>query len=292
MKLRALEKFRPKSDKDNRYRFAAKFIFLFILVVSRFVQAGEVCTPKIELKDVQSACKEILKLTGDPETVFGTLQEAIEARAKSAKPVKSIVTDDKETPSFPSYSKCEKSFFRVATINKAIDEKITNDGWKSGWARRMDEIKEKGQKPEDVSFDALPPTVPFEERIVQYVRVKNVPSEFPKHSTVIGVLENPVRTLSVGYHTGYNSGVSGNYMRMDEIEIGPCAESPKCKAIAVLNSTEVFSKKGLKPRYSTEGEWAVENEIPPECVVATYRLRFQKVDDKCYSDTHGNCKTK
>jgi hypothetical protein len=101
-------------------------------------------------------------------------------------------------------------------------------------------------------------------------------------------LENPIRTMSVGYHTGYDNGAKGDHMRMDEIEVGPCAKSPECKALNAVDSTKVFKDRGLTPRYSTEGEWAIDSQIPSSCIVATYRTRFYKVDDTYYSDSNGN----
>lgn len=228
-------------------------------------------------------------LLGSPDAVFPTLSEAVQCKSAAKSPIKFIETDDKKYPKFPSYSHCKQSFFRVATINKEIDAIISKDGWKSGWVRREDELKSKGLAISPADFDALPPETSFEDRIIQYVRVKGKPSQFPKHSTVVGLLENPIRALSVGYHTGYNAGIAGDHMRLDEIEVGECAAAPACQKIKILDSTKVFEQRNLKPRYSTEGEWAADMHIPKECIVATYRIRFQKVDEKCYSDANKNC---
>jgi len=229
------------------------------------------------------------KFLATPSAVFPTLKDAIDAQKLLHEPVKQIPTGNATYPEFPSYSACEKSFFRVATINETVDGIISNEGWKSGWVRRADELKRNGQPVDATSFDALPPTTSLADRVVEYVRVKNRPSQFPKHSSVVGVLENPIRTLSVGYHTGFNSNVPGNHMRMDEIEVGPCAKAPECQSLTALNSTQVFADRKLEPRYSTEGEYAVDSVIPPACIVATYRLTFQKVDTVCYSDANSNC---
>lgn len=226
----------------------------------------------------------------NPESVFNTLQESVDANTKVKRPSKFIETGFKAIPQFPSFSDCKLSFFRVATIDKKIDGIISDEGWKSGWSRREDELKRNGQKISDDLFDGLPKSHPMEERVVEYVRVKGVPSTFPKNSTIVGVLENPIRTLSVGYHTGYNQGYTGeNHMRMDEIEVGPCAKARECQALTPYDSSKVFADKNLTPRYSTEGEWAIDTQIPSACIVATYRIKFQKVDDTCYSDTHSNC---
>ena len=109
------------------------------------------------------------------------------------------------------------------------------------------------------------------------------------HDGYAGYIENPIRTLSVGYHTGYDNGIKGDHMLLNEIEVGACAKYPECQKLQAVDSTEVFKKKGLVPRYSTEGEYALEMHVPKACVVATYRIKFGKVDDKCYSDTQGNC---
>lgn len=255
-------------------------LFLFF-TLSAFAQ--EIC----ETPDVDKLSAFILK---NPESVFATLQESIDANSKVKKPKKFIETGYKNIPQFPSYSDCKLSFFRVATIDKKIDGIISEEGWKSGWSRREDELKKNGQPIKDEFFDGLPKSHSMEERILEYVRIKGVPSTFPKNSSVVGVLENPIRTLSVGYHTGYNQGFSGdNHMRMDEIEVGDCARTPECKDLKAYDSSKVFADKGLTPRYSTEGEWAIDTQIPSSCIVATYRIKFQKVDDTCYSDTHGNC---
>lgn len=253
-----------------------------------------VCTPESPhagAKKSEDNVKEMLAaLLGSPDTVFPKLKDAIAAKAAVKAPVKMIETGDKAIPQFPSYSACDRSFFRVATIPRNVDQTIADEGWKSGWVRREDDLKKQGQPISDAEFDALPPTASFEDRIIEYVRVKDVPSTFPKHSSVVGVLASPIRALSVAYHTGYNEGRRGNHMRMDEIEVGECASHPACKSITPADSTAVFAKRGLTPRYSTESEWAIDKHVPKECIVATYRIKFQKVDDKCYSDTHGNCK--
>lgn len=240
-----------------------------------------------ELAKAPGASQVVEQIPGDK--VFPSLKEAIAAHGKIKKPIRHIETGDKNFPQFPSYSQCPKSFFRVATVNPQVDGFITQDGWKSGWARRKEELKNLGKGEPSGSFDALSPAKPFEERIIEYVRVKDKPSKFPKHSSVVGVLENPIRTLSVGYHTGYDNGIRGDHMLLTEIEVGPCAEQPECQKLTAVDSSEVFKRRGLTPRYSTEGEYAVEMHIPKACVVASYRIKFGKVDDKCYSDTHGNC---
>lgn len=204
------------------------------------------------------------------------------------KPNRVIKTSLESLPEFPSYSDCEKTFFRVATVPKKIDGLIVANGWESGWVRRQKEVMALKGSVSPSDFDALPPEAPIEERIIEYVRVKGVPSKFPKNSTIVGVLADPIRTLSVGYHTGFDSGVQGNAMRMDEIEVGACARAPECKKLTAYDSSKVFADKGLEPRYSTEGEHAIDTLIPPACVVATYRIKFQKVDNKCYSE-NGNC---
>ncbi len=256
-----------------------KSLFLVLICSALAAHSTEMANP---IEPVPTAAPET--------TVHSNLQQAIKAQTTVRKPIKMISTGDKNFSQFPSYSSCPKSFFRVATINKSVDEIITKDGWKSGWQRRKEELKAQGKGEPPNSFDALPPTVPFEDRVIEYVRVKNKPSNFPKHSSVVGVLENPIRTLSVAYHTGYDNGIKGDHMHLDEIEVGPCAQLPECQKLVALDSTEVFKKKNLVPRYSTEGEYAVEMHIPRFCVVATYRIKFGKVDDKCYSDANNNCK--
>ena len=229
------------------------------------------------------------ELVISPSTVFPTLNEAVAAQASIRQPLRSIPTGLTGLEQFPSFSRCERSFFRVATINATVDGIISRDGWKSGWVRRTEELAATGTPPGTESYDALPPTASMEDRIVQYVRVAGVPSEFPKNSSIVGVLENPIRALSVGYHTGMNAAVGGNHMRLDEIEVGPCAQAPECQRMAPVDSSAVFRARNLTPRYSTEGEWALDTHVPASCIVATYRINFQKVDDVCYSDTHGNC---
>jgi hypothetical protein len=259
----------------------SKFLSLFFLVFALPSFAQEECaTPDVKLAAL------VLK---NSDSIFATLDEAIEANTKVNRPLKFIDTLDSKHPKFPSYSACKLSFFRVATIDKTVDGIINQDGWKSGWSRREDELKKNNLPITEDKFDALPKSSPMEDRIVEYVRVKNVPSTFPKNSTVVGVLENPIRTFSVGYHTGYNQGMAGNHMRMDEIEVGPCARAPECQRLKAYDSSKVFADKKLEPRYSTEGEWAVDTQIPSACVVATYRIKFQKVDEKCYSDANANC---
>lgn len=273
-----------------------RLLILTALVSASPVFAEEPCPPpsgKLGAEEfAEGAQKTFEALLGSPDTIFPTLRAAIEAKAVAKKPVRTISTGDANYPEFPSYSRCEKTFFRVATINKTVDGIITEEGWKSGWVRREDELKKAGKALSSHLFDAYSPDVPIEDRIIQYVRVKGVPSNFPKHSTIVGVLENPIRTLSVGYHTGYDSGISGNHMRMDEIEVGECAEAPECKSIKPVDSSAVFAERNLKPRYSTEGEWAIDMHVPRSCVVATYRIKFQKVDETCYSDANANCSFK
>lgn len=251
----------------------------------------EDCPPKSsELKALQQKAEKILgALLGNPNTIFANLPEAIAAKAAVKAPVKMLKVDGKDISNFPSYSSCPRPFFRVATIPKEVDASIEKLGWKSGWDRREAELKKSGQPSKSWTYDALPASEPFDERIIQYVRVAGKHSPFPKHSTVVGVLEDPIRTLSVGYHTGYDAGIGGSHMRMDEIEVGECAEAPACKKLKAVNTTEVFTSRDLIPRFSTEGEWAVDGSIPKECIVATYRIQFQKVDEKCYSDVNGNC---
>ena len=276
----------------------AKLLWLTSLFLSFSLSVyaeGEICEEKSDLANLEEDLKSILetiKSPAGPSTIFPDLKEAIDAQVNFKTPVKHIETGDDQFPNFPSYSQCKKSFFRVATINPEVDQKITEEGWKSGWARKADILKKDGREMDSSLYDALPLSEPFEKRIIEYVRVKDRPSQFPKDSSVIGVLENPIRTLSVGYHTGYNNGMNGDHMRMDEIEVGECASAPECKTITPVDTQDLFNKKGLKPRYSVEGEWAVENHIPKSCVVATYRIKFGKVDNKCYSDANGNCNFK
>lgn len=264
--------------------------FILALFLSPLVQAAESCPKTFTGTDLAGATDKLLEsVMTDCGSVFPTLREAIDAQAKYKKPLRYIKTGDKNFPEFPSYSQCDKSFFRVATVSQSVDKAISADGWKSGWMRREEELKASGKEKDKSQFDGLPPTASFEDRIIEYVRVKNKPSEFPKHSSVVGVLENPIRTLSVGYHTGYNAGMRGDHMHMDEVEVGACAKSPECQKIKAHDSTVAFKSRGLTPRYSTEGEHAIEMHIPKSCVVATYRIKFAKVDDKCYSDKWGNC---
>lgn len=256
-------------------------VFLATIWISLFAFAqGELAkAPRAEptIQDIPS------------DKIFPNLKEALQAHSSLRKPNRLIETGDKNFPQFPSFSECPKTFFRVATVSPKIDGFITADGWKSGWLRRKEELKTAGKGEPPGSFDALPPTAPFEDRVVEYVRVKNKPAAFPKHSSVVGVLENPIRTLSVGYHTGYDNGIKGDHMLLNEIEVGACAKYPECQKLQAVDSTEVFKKKGLVPRYSTDGEYALEMHVPKACIVATYRIKFGKVDDKCYSDTQGNC---
>lgn len=228
-------------------------------------------------------------LLASPDTVFPDLQAAVAAKLAARAPTKYIETGDKSMPRFPSYSSCTRTFFRVATIDKEVDQRISEEGWKSGWIRKEEQLNRLKLDPKAVHFEALDPNEPLEDRIIQYVRIKGVPSQFPKDSSIVGVLENPIRTLSVGYHTGFDAGVKGHHMRMDEIELGPCAKAPVCKTLKALDTTAVFAARKLTPRYSTEGEWAVDRQIPRECLIATYRIRFQKAGDQCYSDANKNC---
>lgn len=242
-----------------------------------------------------SRAEEMAKAAGSaigPATtgaVWPTLDGAIEENLKGRAPAKHIPTQHPKFSKFPSFSKCERSFFRTATISKDVDNTISDKGWMSGWQRKTESLKAAGLPVRDAEFDALPKTAQFEDRVIQYVRIKNKPSTFPKDSSVVGVLEDPIRTLSVGYHTGYDAGKSGKYMRMDEIEVGPCAQAEVCKKIKAYDTSAIFKSRNLTPRYSTEGEWAIEDAVPKECVVATYRIKFQKIDSVCYSDVNGNC---
>jgi hypothetical protein len=260
---------------------------LFLLLVTSAVSGEEIVLPKSEgeVKSFNGITEKLLKKS---TTLFKTLELAIETQVALRKPISFIETGFKGIPSFPSFSECDQTFFRVATVADKIDDIITNDGWKSGYIRRKEELEAQGKKPTPFSFDALPPTAPMEERIIEYVRIKNVKSQFPKHSSIVGLLENPIRTMSVGYHTGYDNGEKGDHLRMDEIEIGSCAKAPECKTITPIDSDKVFKDRGLTPRYDTTGEWAVDSYIPASCVVATYRTRFYKVDDVYYSDSNGN----
>src|SRR5690606_33071847 len=104
---------------------------------------------------------------------FDTLPEAVKAHTQFKRPLKFIRTSLPNLPKFPSYSSCDRSFFRVATINKNIDEIISNEGWKSGRLRKMDEIQKNGNHVDSTNFTALPPSSPIEDRIVEYVRVKD-----------------------------------------------------------------------------------------------------------------------
>jgi hypothetical protein len=213
-------------------------------------------------------------------TVYNTVAEAIESKLKVIKAKREIATT--KGIEFPSYSLCSKTYFRVATVLREVDEIITNKGWLSGSARGL-------------SGTGLPIEADINERIIEYVGIKggyNGVLKFPKNSTIIGVLEDPIRTLSVGYHTGWTRD-SDKYMRMDEIEIGKCAKKKICQKIKAHNTTNIFKddeikrkKAGLSvrtPRYSVAGEWAIQNKIPSDCVVATYRIKYQKVDKKFYS---------
>lgn len=240
----------------------------------------------------KTAASLLRAIVDSPDTVFSDLPSALAAQVKARKPNRFIDTGNAAFPKFPSYSACAKTFFRVATIGGEVDKKISAEGWKSGWVRREEDLKRWGQSTAHSNFDALPPTAPIADRVVQYVRVKNVRSPFPKDSTIVGVLADPIRTLSVGYHTGYDAGYRGDHMRMDEIEVGPCAKAPACKALKPVDTTAVFAAKKLVPRFSTEGEFALDMHVPKECVTATYRLKWQKVDDKCYSDVNNNCSFK
>ena len=264
-----------------------RVIAFILLLLPLLLQADECPRPEIEFRSGLEQLGE--RVLNSPETVFPTLKMAVDAQVAFRRPVRFIQTEIEDVPRFPSFSRCERSFFRVATVNTTVDEIITERGWMSGWMRRSEELADKNVTGEDSGYDALPPSAPFEDRIVEYVRVKDLPSAFPKHSSVVGVLEDPIRTLSVGYHTGASSADPGKHMRMDEIEVGPCARSPECQRLDAVDSSRVFQEKGLIPRYSTEGEFAVEMQIPPSCVIATYRIVFQKVDKVCYSDTNNNC---
>lgn len=212
--------------------------------------------------------------------VFSNIDEAVAAQKKFKKPVREFETMKKTK--FPSYSECEKTFFRVATTTYDIDKIITAKGWLSGY--------ERGE-----SGNALSPKTPIEDRVIQYVGVKGEHLPFPRNSTIVGVMEDPVRTLSVGWHTGYTTDPQ-KYMRMDELEIGSCAKAPECRNIKMVDSSKVFEEdrkvraaQGKPPRYSrysTEGEWAVDLQIPPACIVATYRVKYQKVDGVNYSGSY------
>jgi len=268
-------------------------IEFFLFICSSYCMAEEPCIQEFGSAGANSfkmnARELLVALQNKPETIYPSIQDGIKAKVVIREPKKYINTDDNGVQEFPSYSNCKKSFFRVATIDGKTDQLISNEGWKSGWVRRQDELKKADKIPSNIMFDAISPAEPIEDRIIQYVRVKNKPSKFPKHSSIVGLLENPIRALSVGYHTGYNNGIAGGHMRLDEIELGPCAKAPECQAIIPTNTTEVFQKKKLEPRYSTAGEWAVSLHIPPNCSVAVYRIKFGKVNDTCYSDSNDNC---
>lgn len=254
------------------------------------VLAEESCQKVGPVQELKQSCEVIVEAyVNDADTIFPNIQEAISVQEKIKKTARYIATNDETTPQFPSFSACKPSFFRVATVDKEADKIISTEGWKSGWVRREEELEKAGKPVENNQFDALPKSASFEDRIVQYVGVKDVLLEFPKHSSVVGVLENPIRSLSVGYHTGYNNGMKGYHMHLDEIEVGPCARAPECKKLTAVNTSEVFSKRGLTSRFSTEGEWAIEGQIPKACITATYRIKFGKVDKKCYSDANNNC---
>lgn len=235
--------------------------------IGEFVAQGEAITKAVE---------------EDPLPVFASINEAVAERVKKGPPEKQIAAHG--NVQFPSFSSCPKTYFRVVTITKDVDKILMKDGWKSGW--------ERGE-----SGNALPPSSPLSERVIQYVGVKGEKLPFPRNSTIVGIMEDPVRTLSVGWHTGYNQGhESGNYMRMDEIELGACAKAPECQNIKPVDSSEIFKsdaearaqagKKIRTPRYSTEGEWAVEQSIPASCVVSSYRILYQKVDNVHYSGSY------
>lgn len=227
--------------------------------------------------------KKIAEFLINDFTVFETLNQSVSAKLTITNPKKNLNTS--KDIKFPSFSNCAKPFFRVATIEKKIDRLISTNGWLSGDAR-------------GVMGTGLSSEHPVEERIIQYVGIKggyNGVVEFPKNSTIIGVLEDPIRALSVGYHTGWTSDPN-KYMRLDEIELGECAQNKECQKIKPINTTQIFEtdkEKRLEKklpiriaRYSVEGEWAVENKIPNSCIVATYRIKRQKVDKIKYSGSY------
>lgn len=261
---------------------------LAFLLTPPLVMAGEegaICQPgvtcfkedetKVLMKNLMAPVDKIVDAQ-----IYESIDEAVNAQRKLKKPVREFMTADKKK--FPSYSKCEKTFFRVVTVNGDTDKSIKELGWKSGYDRN-----EAGT--------GLPPSAPFAERIIQYVGIKGEKKPFPRNSTIIGVMEDPIRTLSVGWHTGYTTDPE-KYMRMDEIEMGKCAAAVECKNIPMSDSTKIFDEDNKKrqaqglpprsPRYSTEGEWAVDRNIPSTCVKATYRVKYQKVDGVNYSGSY------
>ena len=250
-------------------------ILVSVLTAGPSLRADELC-PKPTADDttsglVKSVMEPVKRITDTQ--VYSTLDEAVAAEKTLHKPKHEFTTLDKKN--FPSYSDCERSFFRVVTVDVDREKTINTEGWKSGYDR--------GE-----SGNAMPPTVPFSERIIQYVGVKGEKKPFPRNSTIVGVMEDPVRTLSVGWHTGYTTDPN-KYMRMDEIEIGSCAQATECKTVQFADSSKVFEEESKKaeangkmartPRYSTEGEWAVDRFVPPTCIKATYRVKYQKIND-------------
>lgn len=168
---------------------------------------------------------------------------------------------------FPVYSKAKIRFFRGATISQDIDKKITEDGWKSGYDR-------------GIRGNALPPDAPLEDRIIEFVGVKpkyGKGAPFPRDASVVGVLEDPFVTLKVLWHTSWTNDPT-KYVRIDELEIGPGAKDENCANVKMMDATKVFESRGLTPRFSTEGEWEVDREVPSNCIVATYRLHFGDFD--------------
>ena len=144
---------------------------VFFLAVYLFSSAhafAETCEI-LKAGEVLKKCAEDVTATlgKDPSQVFDTLKSAIAAQTALRTPEKMVKTGDEQVPEFPSFSKCEKSFFRVATVNDTIDSAITRDGWLSGWSRKENELVKSGEDVSEKKFKGLPPSQPFEDRIVQ-----------------------------------------------------------------------------------------------------------------------------
>ncbi|MGK5088030.1 hypothetical protein WDW86_10775 [Bdellovibrionota bacterium FG-2] len=231
--------------------------------------------------ELSGACQTVATATlSSSGPVFETLQDSINAQLGTKgkperTPVRTIdINLAGKDAKFPVFAKSKATFFRAAVINRTVDDIILKDGWKSGYLRG-----EMGS--------ALPPQQSLAARAIEYARVKGDPRPFPKGASVVGVIsEDPIRPASVVYHTGMDShsADSSKYIRLDEIEIGPEARDLDCRNVPMVNTTEAFKKAGKQSRFSTEGEFVVDLEIPSKCIVAIYRVRFQKVDDTYYSD--------
>jgi RHS repeat-associated protein len=168
-------------------------------------------------------------------------------------PVQIVV--DENGVAIPQYE--SGSYWRAAMVTEEIDATIGRRGWESGFERGVIPRSEADRT-------KLPPDAPFEERVIEYVGVEGARG-FPRDSTIVGVHSDPFQSIEVALGTGaVRLEQPGWYMRLDELHLSP---------EGLLDVTDLFRRRGLRSKFSTEFEYAHDKGIPWNRVLNTVRWK-------------------